>query len=220
VDERALAEVQRLEQRDVELASAASRIRELGAEAEAVRARATEIEEFFAGYPDQESRRRAGTADARGELERRREEAARAAADEAAARDEEQLAAARRAAARAADRIAVAEARVARSEESEAELEQTAAALTEEIPGLEAQARSVSEAVPDLPQSPTGPRELIEWAARARAHLFVTASQLDAQRERVIREANELGTMLLGEPLYGATTTQVRTRVVAAQNPG
>ena len=33
------------------------------------------------------------------------------------------------------------------------------------------------------------------------------------QRERVIREANELATMLLGEPAYGATVAQALARV-------
>jgi hypothetical protein len=57
-------------------------------------------------------------------------------------------------------------------------------------------------------------RELAEWASRAHAELFVAAGQLDAQRDRVIREANELATMLLGEPTYGATVAQLAQRVL------
>jgi hypothetical protein len=50
----------------------------------------------------------------------------------------------------------------------------------------------------------------------------VATRQLDAQRERIIREANELGTMLLGEPTYGSTAAQVFARVEAhwTSSPG
>ena len=57
--------------------------------------------------------------------------------------------------------------------------------------------------------------ELVDWAARAQASLFVAVGQIDTQRDRVIREANELATMLLGEPTYGATPEQARARVEA-----
>ena len=59
-----------------------------------------------------------------------------------------------------------------------------------------------------------GPRALVEWASHAHAELFVAAGQLDAQRERVIREANELATALLGEPTYGSTLEQLAQRVL------
>jgi hypothetical protein len=64
--------------------------------------------------------------------------------------------------------------------------------------------------VPDVP--PLG-GSLVEWASHAHAELFVAAGQIDVQRERVIREANELATMLLGEPAYGATVAQALARV-------
>jgi hypothetical protein len=57
-------------------------------------------------------------------------------------------------------------------------------------------------------------RDLVEWSSHAHAELFVAAGQLDAQRERVIREANELATMLLGEPTYGSTVGQLAERVL------
>ena len=63
--------------------------------------------------------------------------------------------------------------------------------------------------------SASGPRELAAWASDARAHLFVQAGRLETERERVIREASELGTMLLGEPVYGVTAEQVQQRVEA-----
>jgi hypothetical protein len=56
-------------------------------------------------------------------------------------------------------------------------------------------------------------RDLVAWASRAHAELFVAAGQIAAQRERVIREANELASMLLGEPTYGSTVEQALARV-------
>ena len=64
--------------------------------------------------------------------------------------------------------------------------------------------------MPDVP--PLG-SSLVEWASHAHAELFVAAGQIDVQRERVIREANELASMLLGEPTYGATVAQALARV-------
>jgi predicted nucleic acid-binding Zn-ribbon protein len=215
MDERALNEVRRLEELDAELAAGAARLRAFADEVESVRGRAVAIDTFFSTYTAEEERLQRATAEARAELERRRSELQRAEAALAAARSEEERAAASRAHARAREHLALAESRLARSLEDEAELERTAAAYTAEIPALEERARRVSLEVPDLPPQPTGLKELAEWASRARARLFIAIGQLEAQRERVIREAAELGTSLLGEPVYGATPEQVRKRVEA-----
>jgi chromosome segregation ATPase len=215
VDEGLLDEVRRLAGRDRELERESARLRALAGDAEAVRERAAAIDAFFAAYADEESRLRSATANAREELERRRAEAERAAADLAAARKDEQRVAAERAVARAADRVADADARAARNAEAEGELEREAAQLQAEISQLEAAAAAVSAELPEVPGAPTGLGELVEWASRVRAHVFVAAGQLDTQRDRVIREAAELGSMLLGEALYGATPAQVLTRVEA-----
>jgi len=68
----------------------------------------------------------------------------------------------------------------------------------------------------------SGARALIDWASQRHAELFVEAGQIDAQRERVIREAHELASMLLGEPTYGATVEQALARVEAycTSSPG
>jgi chromosome segregation ATPase len=217
MDERALAEVRRIEQRDAELADAAARLRELAGEAEKLGARAAEIERFFAGYGDDEERRRAATAEARDELGRRRGAAARAREELRTVRGEEDRAVAERAVTRADDRVRLAGARLDQAISAEAELEQSASAFSAELPSLESRAREATTELPELPPPPVGTRELIQWASAARATLFVAIGQRDQQRERLIREANELGTMLLGEPVYGATTAQVRQRVEASR---
>ena len=200
---------------DNELEAQGERLRALADEVESVRARAEAVESFFAEYSEQESRRKAATAAAREDAERRAEEARRAAAELEAATGEERRVAAEHAVARADDRVAVAEARVERAEGAERELEREAVAHLEEVPVLEQAAQRVSRELPDLPPEPKGPRDLLDWASRARATLFVAESGIDTQRERLIREANELGTMLLGEPTYGSTAAQVQARVEA-----
>jgi hypothetical protein len=82
------------------------------------------------------------------------------------------------------------------------------------VPRLEQRARDIARAAGHVPAPPGGVRDLVEWASHAHAELFVTARQLDAQRERVIREANELATMLLGEPTYGSSVEQLAERVL------
>src|SRR5439155_928842 len=79
------------------------------------------------------------------------------------------------------DHSAVAGARTAGAREAEAELEREAASRQEEVPALEERARTVARQLPELPPEPAGPRELVEWASRARATLFVALSILDVQ---------------------------------------
>jgi chromosome segregation ATPase len=95
---------------------------------------------------------------------------------------------------------------LASAERARAEAQGDAAALPRELEELEAWARAVPE-VPPLSSS------LVEWASQAHAELFVAAGQIDVQRERAIREANELASMLLGESTYGATVAQALARV-------
>ena len=79
---------------------------------------------------------------------------------------------------------------------------------------LEARARAVADAAEHVPAPPEGVRELVEWASHAHAELFVAVRQLASERERLIREANELATSLLGEPTYGSTVAQLAERVL------
>jgi chromosome segregation ATPase len=180
-----------------------------------LRARAEAIDAFFAAYPEEAARRGAELSEAQEELARRREELANAERRLAETRDDEARIHAEHAVARAADHIAVAERRGERAQSAHDELERDASALPRELDELEARAR----AVPDVP--PLG-SSLVEWASHAHAELFVAAGQIDVQRERVIREANELATMLLGEPTYGATVAQALARVEAhwTSSPG
>jgi hypothetical protein len=215
VDERAIDELRRLGALDAELAERASALRERDASVAEIRGRAEAIDAFFAAYAEEEARREAELNEAQEVLSRRGEELAASQQTLAESHDDEARIHAEHAVARALDHISVAEDRVARAQSAHDELEHDAALLPRELVELEARARAVAE-VPPLGSS------LVEWAAHAHAELFVAAGQIDVQRERVIREANELASMLLGEPTYGVTVAQALARVEAhwVSSPG
>jgi DNA repair exonuclease SbcCD ATPase subunit len=185
VDERAVNELRELVRREAELAAHAEELQARDAEIAVVRARAEAIDAFFAAYPDADTKLRAAIAAARDDLARRNDERTEALTLVEQARDDDARQLAGLALARAEDHVATAEARLARASSEHEELEREAAALQDE-----------------------SPREVIEQASREHASVFVELGQVETQRERLIREVNELATMLLGEPTYGATAEQ------------
>jgi chromosome segregation ATPase len=205
VDGRALFELRELAEQDAELTAEADELRRRDDEVAAIRARAEAIDAFFASYPDEEARRRSAIVAADADLAHRRQEIADAEAVLARARDEEARIHAQHAVDRAHDHSAVAETKLHRAEGERAELEAEAAALPDELVELERRAGGGA----------AGARGLTDWASRAHAELFVAAGQIAASRERVIREAHELASMLLGEATYGATVAQALARVEA-----
>jgi chromosome segregation ATPase len=213
MNDRALDELRRLAELDRELATGGARLRELDVASTAVRVRAEAIDAFFSQYVDEEARLRSLVAAARAELVKREAELVEADELLERARDEDARLHALREHERAVDHIAVATLRLEQAEAEHNELEADAAALPAELPGLERRAQEISSQVPELAVPAAGLRELVDWSAHAHAELFVAARQLDTQREAVIREANELASMLLGEPTYGSTVGQVLARV-------
>lgn len=212
MDQRALDDLRRLAAQDEELERQATRLRELDRDVAGLRAAADAVGRFYAAYPEQEAARRHALQDAEVDLERRRSELRDAEATIAAANDDVARAHAQHAVDRAHDHVGVAEARVARVREARDELEQEAAALPERLSELEARATAIANDVPDVPEPGEGPRSLGDWASHAHAALFVAAGQTDTLRERLIREANELASMLTGEPAYGSTASQALAR--------
>jgi DNA repair exonuclease SbcCD ATPase subunit len=210
VDGRALGELRRLADEDSQLSERALEARRLDEEIAAIRARAEAIEASLEDLPQRRARARAELDAAVGELDARRRELADAEHAVAAARDDEAREDAERARSRAADHVAVAQARLDRVAAADDELEREA----ERLPGEAAQLSERAAALPGV-EPPDGESSLVDWASHVHAELFVTAGQLDAQRDRVTREANELATMLVGEPTYGATAAQALARVEA-----
>jgi hypothetical protein len=217
MDERALSELRSLAGRDAELSTRAAELSRIDGEVAAIRTRAEASEAFLAAYPEEDGRRREELQAAEQDLEGRRRALADAEQALAASADDEARELAERARAREADHVAVAQARVDRSEAALAELQGTAALVPEERSQVYEQARGL----PGL-RPPADAASIVDWASRAHAELFVAAGQVDAERERVIREANELASMLVGEPTYGATVAQALARVDAhcVSSPG
>jgi hypothetical protein len=137
--------------------------------------------------------------------------------------DPERLAEARRFEIRARDHLHIAERKAASAQELAAELDARAEAAGREAAGLEARARELAEALERTPRltdeavaSPgRGPDGVSEWGTRARAALLVARSQLAAERDAVLRQANELGAVLLGEALPPTSAAAVARRVEA-----
>ena len=145
----------------------------------------------------------------------RQDEVAAAEREAAAARDDEERSRAERAVARAADHLSVAGLRLERADADLEHLKRLAVELRHELPELEARAAAIARAE-DLRWPGREPQELVDWASQARAELFVAAGQASAERERVVREGNELASMLLAEPTYGLTVAQALRQVEAA----
>lgn len=206
VDDRALTELRALAARDADLAERRAEIARRDAEIAAIRGRAEEIDAALAAQPDERRRRETELDEAGAELERRHEELAHAerVLEEAQSDDEREHA--RHAVERGRDHIAVAQARLDRAQAALSELEVEARDLPRQLEELEARARA-------LPATPPPTGSLVDWASRAHADAFVAGGQVDTERERIIREANELASMLLGEPTYGSTPAQALTRV-------
>ena len=61
----------------------------------------------------------------------------------------------------------------------------------------------------------TGPEadDVEEWGARVRSALFVARGTLETERERIVVEANALGTAVLGETLGGSSVAVIRRRL-------
>jgi chromosome segregation ATPase len=199
VNDRALADLRSLAARDDELAARAGELRAHDAEAARIRERAEAIDAFFDAYPAEDDLLRAAVREAEADVARRRGELAKAEAALAESDDPEH---AEKAVRRARDHIAVAESALLRARSAHDELERAAAELPLELTALEDQAGA------------HGTRELIAWAAARHAELFVELGQIDMQRERVIREANELASMLLGDSTHGSTVAQALAKVV------
>ncbi len=222
-DER-LALLRDLERADEAVAAELAELDELYAEVEDVRTRALELQELFASLPDA----RVAAAEAVVEAERRLAET-RASVEEAAGElsqaeadgDPERLAEARRFELRARDALLIAERRATAARDHAGELETRADAAERETAALEARASELAEALLARPRltedAVSGPEPgaagVAEWGTRTRAALLVARSQLAAERDAVVRQANELGAAVLGEPLPPQGAAAVARRV-------
>jgi hypothetical protein len=190
------------------------RLRRLDAEVAEVRARAEAIADFFDTEPAEDRRLRTAERETLGEVERRDAELAAAEDELAVAGNDSEKALAEQRLTRARDHRQVASLAAERAAEERAAFDLEAATLTSELPRLEERATELTRKIPG--DAPIENGDLIDWASRAHAALFVAGSDVAARRERAVLEANGLASALLGESTYGSTAEQALARVEAA----
>jgi chromosome segregation ATPase len=229
LDTRLLQLARELEVADERLAAAIVEVAALDADVAATGARAAELDRFLAELPAERSRLDDAAREAEQECQERRaelESAERELADAEQKGKGERLAAARRAVVRIQDALSSAERRLGRVLEAQSGLERRAREAGAETPELLAQSRALAARIRRVPRiSPHAGDEpadalsaVVQWAAGVHAALFVVRSALESERERVVREANELGASALGEPLAATSVALVRKRLEAAQH--
>lgn len=211
---------------DEERAAGLEELDGLVVETAAIRERADELAALIASAPSERARLDGEVSAAGREVHERAQvlEAAEAELAAAEARaDEERLAAARRHLVRARDALSVAEKRAATSRVEAAGLEERLARAEREVPELEERAAGLARELGGRPrlareaarEPESGLDGVIEWSSRARAALAVARSTLTTERDAGIREANELGSVVLGEPLVASSAALVARRVEA-----
>jgi chromosome segregation ATPase len=223
-DERLVRFARELEARDERLAAAIAEVDDLQRVAEEVRERARAVEAFLDRLPAEQAAAEGVLREAESKSRTRGRERGEAESELTRAEgsgDEERVAAARRAVVRARDAETSAARKLERALEALDRLAREAEALRAEAPALEERAHELARRLARLPrisQAGTAAPEpglegTIEWAARARAALFVVRSGLEVERERVVREANELAASALGEPVAATSVSLVRKRI-------
>ncbi|MEX0674150.1 MAG: hypothetical protein WD067_05205 [Gaiellaceae bacterium] len=206
-----LAYARELEAEDAALAAAAAEVDALRTAATALRERAEHAADVLARLPAARAAAAEAIAEAEAELERRLVDLREAEAQLERASKERAVLAARRAVVRTRDLTGGAGRKLERLRGEAAALEEEALTVEAELPELDRIAADLAANVDGLPEP--GAIGAAAWAARAEAALFVTRSGLEAQRERVIRQANELGASAFGEPLVSASVSLVRERL-------
>ncbi len=211
-----LAFADELERRDARIARALGDVERLQREVDELRRRAAAAAELLAALP--------ALLDARAGDERSAR-AARAGAEAAvreaesavgrARRDDDRLAA-ERALQEARDDLNAADRWVGEALTALELLAREGDRCRTEAAALEARAAELAAAVRDVPSPAAGLDGALDWASRARGALLLERSGLAGEREKVVREANELLGSVLGEPLTATAVAGVRDRLARA----
>ena len=218
--EGVLEVLRELERADEEIGDELAELERLAGEVESVRTKAEELKTFAARLPaDREARAQ--------ELQRAKVEAA--AAQRVLGEAEERVRTARpedaqdaeRFLVRARDHASVAERRLEEAAASAEDLKDRVTEATIQGHELHTHARRLAadllgrpRIAEDAGREPDADLAGVEaWSEVARAALFVGRGQLAAERDGIIRQANELGAAALGEPLTSLGTGALARRV-------
>lgn len=218
-----LAFARELERTDAEVAAVLEEVDELYERVESVRGRALELEAFLTIVPARREAAAAVVEERAVELAEAEATAAQAAAELAEAEssgDKQRLAAARRFEVRARDAASTATRRADEARAALDELDTQAADAGREAQELAGRAGELASALRERPRLAEAGAEpapglpgVSEWASGARAALLVARSSLAAERDAVVRQANELGALVLGEPLTASSAATVARQV-------
>ena len=223
-----LAHAAELERRDDAIAGELETVRDLEERAAAVRERVGEVRVALERLPleleDVERRRREAEDDAvvaRAELDRASSRLV--GLESSRRRRDDELDRARKEAATAEEALTDTLARQGRIDELEAALRADQAELHGEVKRLAHAAERVAVDLRGLERLADGARrepgttleELDDWGGQVRSALFLARGTLESERERIVVEANVLGTSVLGEQLGASGVALVRRRLEA-----
>lgn len=224
-----LAAADELQRRDDAVAAEIAELDELASTAAAVRSNALEVRDALAAVPVEaaavehslgEARERAS--DAHAELA---EATHRLAGLEAARRRrEDDVLQARRRVSTATEAVADTRSRVDRLLAKRLEVRDEERALRDSADALNVEAHAVAERIRSVPGvmdagkgvPGTSLDSIDDWAARARAALFVARGTVEIERERIVHEASALLGSVLGEAPAGTSVALARRRLEEA----
>jgi chromosome segregation ATPase len=222
----ALSHARELDQRDATIARELDALASVAERAGAVRERASEVRAAVAALPDEREELTHRLDAARAAADAAREELA--SADERVAalararrRKQDELDRAEREAATARQLAADAESEVERLHEQLEDLRASEPELRAEGTALVRKAAGIADELARLPRIPDteglAPGESLDeveqWGLLARSALLVARGTLEAERERLLVEANELAAGALGESLGTSSVSLVRSRL-------
>jgi chromosome segregation ATPase len=208
--DRRLAILEDLERAEEEVAAELAEIDELYAACERARVAALDVLDFLDTLPGAREAAEREIGEGARALEEAKAAFENAKQELAAAektRDQEVLAAARRFHIRTRDALHLAERRARTAEDHAAELEAAATAAEEHVKELNERARELAQALSrrqrvavetEFPPDPS-PAQVAEWGTQARAALLVARGQVVAERDALVRQANELASNVVGE---------------------
>jgi DNA repair exonuclease SbcCD ATPase subunit len=210
--DRRLEILEDLERTEEEVAAETAEIDELYAACEELRGAALGLVAFLDRLPDERAAAEREIEESTGALEAAADAAERAEQELAAAEaagDAERLAAARRFHIRTRDALGVAERRARDALSRTSELEAAAKAAEVQAQELASRATELAAALSRRPRVAVergvppvaGPAEIAEWGTQVRAALLVARGQVAAERDALVRQANELAANAVGEPV-------------------
>jgi hypothetical protein len=221
-----LSRARELERRDAEIAHDLDVLADIAERAGATRTRASEVQSALDGLPSEraELTRRADAAQAealaaRGALASA--EARIATLARGRRRKQDELDRAEREARTAAQRVLDAESGVGRLADQLEELRASEPRLRVEGAALVREAAVIAGELARLPRTPAAeglePGETLaaleQWGLLVRSAVLVARGTLEAERERIVTEANALAAGVLGEPLGASSVALVRRRL-------